>query len=144
MQRSLPVCQRTSSRFAAKRRKKVAICFLERRVRDKKHLSPRKRAKCAAVARIECAAAGCKLLKKGHPAFFDSEKRSPAVYAEERSFLPPLYQPAAAKAEADRNGCIYFFHDRAVHLTHTLPQPPLIQGADLFEQNHRILGQAAA
>ena len=54
------------------------------------------------------------------------------------------YQTAVGQSEAHGNGGVYPLHHRSVHLTHPLPQPPLIQRTDLLLQDHRILGQAAA
>ena len=54
------------------------------------------------------------------------------------------YQTAVGQSEAHGNGGVYPLHHRSVHLTHPLPQPPLIQRTDLLQQDHRILGQAAA
>ena len=54
------------------------------------------------------------------------------------------YQTAVGQSEAHGNGGVYPLHHRSVHLTHPLPQPPLIQRTDLLQQDPRILGQAAA
>ena len=56
----------------------------------------------------------------------------------------PLYQSAAGQAEAHRNGVVHPLHHRAVHPAHPLPQAAFVQGADLLQQDHGILGQAAA
>ena len=55
-----------------------------------------------------------------------------------------LHQVAAGKAKADSDGGIHLLHHRAVHAAHSLPQAALIQRADLLQQDHGILGQAAA
>ena len=56
----------------------------------------------------------------------------------------PLYQSAAGQAEAHRNGVVHPLHHRAVHPAHPLPQAAFVQGADLLQQDHGILGQTAA
>ena len=54
-----------------------------------------------------------------------------------RSNLPGL------QAKADRNRPVHLIHQRAVQTAHMLPQAAFIQGADLLQQHHRVLGQAA-
>ena len=41
--------------------------------------------------------------------------------------------------EADRNSVIYLLHLFFIQMTHMFPQAPFVNGADLFQQDHRIL-----
>ena len=50
---------------------------------------------------------------------------------------------AGMQAEAHRDGVVHPLHLRLVQPAHVLSQPPFVQGADLFQQHHRLLGQAA-
>ena len=46
------------------------------------------------------------------------------------------------QAEADRNGSVHPVHHGAVDPAHVLPQALFVQGADLLQEDDRILGQA--
>ena len=45
------------------------------------------------------------------------------------------------QTKAHGDGGIDLMHHRTIHTTHVLPQPLFIQGTDLLQQDHRVLGQ---
>ena len=48
------------------------------------------------------------------------------------------------EAKADRYGVVHLVHLGLVQPPHMLPQAALIDGPDLFQEDHRILGQSDA
>ncbi len=53
--------------------------------------------------------------------------------------MPGSCGSAVVEAKADGNGIVHHSHLLFVQPSHMFPQPPLIDGADLFQQDHRIL-----
>ena len=58
--------------------------------------------------------------------------------------LPFLNHGVRMQAEADRDGQIDLLHHILLHMAHLFPQALFVQGAHLLQQDHRVLGQAAA
>ena len=46
------------------------------------------------------------------------------------------------KSKAHRNGLIHLVHLCFIQPSHVLPEPLFVNGADLLQQDHRILAQA--
>ena len=77
-------------------------------------------------------------------------KRSDALRTFENihSKIPPAqsmregWSLCLRQSETDRNGGIYTVHHILVQTSHMLAQTPLVDGADLFEQNDGVFGQA--
>lgn len=50
------------------------------------------------------------------------------------------YQSIRMQTKAHGDGSIDLMHHRAIHPAHVLPQPLFIQGANLLQQDYRVLG----
>ena len=49
---------------------------------------------------------------------------------------------SSLKSEAYRDGGVHLIHEPLIHMAHMLPQTPFVDGADLLEQHHRVLGKS--